>query len=153
MSPAGEAEEQLSDVASLVVFRIIAKKRRGEISEEDFCKIAGLNVPKLIQVVSTKSDRKDVVEIGLEECRKALELASRKGCGLCKSTGLQDKSRRIICKCVRLENYRGDSILPREHLLSNEYFEDEFSKYELGRDDIVRSMGDFVVQFVLKGRK
>ena len=142
--------DKLLDIVSLVVMRMLAKRTKGELSESEFTKIAGLDPHSLLVSVVTPSERQELEDIAIGEFRKTVELLSQKSCGKCKGTGVQDKKGVVhqLCNCISLENYRGDKSLPREDMLSNKYFTGEFSKRELGMDRIILNMALFISRFI-----
>lgn len=144
-------DEILLEVRSLVILRMIAKRRSGAFGENDFRKLSGLDVHGLLQSIADLNKRKELQEIISGELRTTLELMSDTTCGRCGGTGLAERRgiAHHVCPCVRLELYRGDAHLPKEKMVSNEHFEGEFSKLALGDKEIIQNIGHIVQRFAV----
>jgi hypothetical protein len=147
-------QSQFEDILSLIVIRIFAKRKKGMISDSDFNMVASFGAQKAIGIVTVAAERKSLAEMMDEEIRKAVELISVKGCGRCKGRGIVEKrgSRYIVCKCASMVKYRGDKVLPVGEQYSNQYFTGEFSKTELGRQDMVENIAAAVMLFLIPKR-
>jgi hypothetical protein len=134
------------DVISLVVLRLFAKRKKGMISEDDFQEFCNIGAMKALEIVTVRQKAKILEEIMNEEIRKAVELISKKTCGRCHGAGIQGKqgAQLVICPCLNMVNYRGDSVLPLGEQYSNEYFTGDQCKDELGRKNTVMNVATAV---------
>lgn len=146
-----DIKQQFGDILSLIVLRLFAKYKKNMISKDDFRMVAAFGAGQAIGIITVKSKRQDLEEMMDEEIRKACELISTKGCGICKGRGVREKkgARYIICKCVNMIKYRGDTVLPLGEQYSNEYFTNDLSKNELGRQDTVSNIAAAVMLFMI----
>ncbi|NIQ78334.1 MAG: hypothetical protein GTN93_09620 [Anaerolineae bacterium] len=144
------ATDVLEDIISLVVIRIFAKRKKGEISRDDFTMIADTGFAGVLGIVTNRPDKQVFEDIMTEEIRKAVELISKRTCGLCGGSGMRGRQgfTFVICRCVHMVHYRGDTLLPVGEQYSNEYFHGEFSKDELGRKNTVKNIASAVMLFL-----
>jgi len=141
----------LEDVISLVTLRVIAKKKQGMISENDFGLLASFGAAEALSIVTQKKWSVQLEEMVVEELRKALELISDRSCARCKGSGLSERKgvHLTVCKCVAMVRYRGDAVLPVGEQYSNRYFTGEFAKNELGQNDLVRNIASAITLFLI----
>jgi hypothetical protein len=142
---------KLEDVISLVTLRIIAKKKQGMISENDFGLLASFGAAEALNIVTHKKWSVQLEEMVVEELRKALELISDRSCARCRGTGLSERKgiHITVCRCVELVRYRGDTVLPVGDQYSNKWFTGEFAKNELGQNDLVRNVASAITLFLI----
>ena len=142
---------QLEDILSLVTLRVFAKKKKRMISADDFDTLASFGAMQAINIVTVSSKRVHLQEILDEELRKACELISAVGCGLCRGRGIRTRqgARYRICKCVDMVHYRGDAVLPLGEQYSNEYFTGEFSLDQMGKTDTVKNVSNAIILFLM----
>lgn len=140
----------IEDIVSLVVLRIFAKRKKHMMSESDFDSLANLGAAEAIGIVTVRNNAKDLEEMITEEIRRAVELIARKGCGRCKGAGILRRQgiQIMVCPCLNMVHYRGDGVLPLGEQYSNAYFEDELSKNELGKKDLVINIANSVGLFL-----
>lgn len=143
--------QQLEDILSFVAMRVLAKKKKGMISQDDFDMLSSFGAMQAIQIVTVANKRKHLQEMMDEELRKTLELLSQRSCGGCRGRGIRLRAgaRYKICRCVDMVHYRGDTALPIGEQFSNEYFTGEFSKNELGKSDTVKNILNAVMLFLM----
>lgn len=146
-----KVQSQFEDILSLVVLRLFAKYKKNMISKDDFTMVAAFGAGQAIGIITVKSRRIHLEEMMDEELRKACELISTKGCGLCKGRGIKEKrgARYIVCKCANMIKYRGDTVLPLGEQYSNQYFTTNLSKTELGSKSIVENIAAAVMLFLI----
>lgn len=146
-----DVKKQFTDILALVVLRLFAKYKKHMVSKDDFRMVAAFGAGQAIGIITVKSKRQHLEEMMDEEIRKACELISTKGCGFCKGRGVSEKrgARYIVCKCVDMVKYRGDTVLPLGEQYSNQYFTNDLSKNELGQQDIVTNIAAAVMLFMI----
>lgn len=134
------------DIIALVVLRLFAKRKKGMIAEGDFQEFCNIGMEKALDIVTVRQKAKILEEIMNEEIRKAVELISLKACGRCHGAGIQAKrgAQLMVCPCLNMVNYRGDSVLPLGEQYSNEYFTGDQCKDELGRKNTVMNVATAV---------
>lgn len=144
-------EKILEDLISLVVLRLFAKRNKGEISAEDWKLYCDIGVERALNIVSSRQTSKVFVEMMTEEIRKAVELTSNRSCGKCRGSGIQGRqgARLVICPCLDMVHYRGDSVVPLGEQYSNQHFQGAFSKDELGRKDTVLNIASAVSMLLI----
>lgn len=140
----------IEDIVSLVVLRIFAKRKKGQISHDDFATLASLGAAEAVGIITVKQDSKQFEDMVIEEIRMAVELIALSHCGQCRGRGVVTRqgARFVVCRCVNMVHYKGDTLLPLGEQYSNEYFTGEFSKNELGRRDTVINIANAVGMFL-----
>lgn len=140
----------LEDVISLVVLRLFAKRKKGLISEGDFMSFCDIGIERALSIVSVRQNSKAFEDMMTGEIRTSIELIARKSCGKCHGSGVQGKqgARIVICGCLDMVHYKGDSVVPLGEQYSNQYFtsdvKGDFSKDSLGRKDTVLNIASAV---------
>lgn len=141
---------QIVDIVAMTVFRILARRKQGLISDADFAYMTTPMNAQAVSMFTTAHQRQALEDMFIEEIRKAIELMAAKSCPKCRGRGFVNIRgvRHMVCRCISLVHYRGDKNVELGDQWSNQFFEGDLSKDQLGKTDIVMNLSCMVALFL-----